>query len=187
MAYFVRSACAVGDPLNFASLHCAGRDRTNYFFCVGTSPRMIEDRNGVDAFQELVKVAEKVLPNFYVSKYFMPNGAQQIWFSGNNEHIIIQYTDDLRGIKMICKCRDSQRDGESGNESAGNPFAANPTEWFCLDCRPLIHAVIIQSRAEALEEAAKICDKRQQERYTADCSVEAGYMAEEIRALKEKQ
>lgn len=49
-----------------------------------------------------------------------------------------------------------------------------------------INKAWVAAREEALEEAAKIADKYQAERYSSDTAIEAENMAREIRALKEK-
>jgi hypothetical protein len=56
-------------------------------------------------------------------------------------------------------------------------------EWL-KNWNPQYEADLKQARAEALEEAARICDGYSQFRYSADTMVEAENMANDIRALK---
>lgn len=70
-------------------------------------------------------------------------------------------------------------------EGIGNPFAANPDEWFCKSCLPLKDACVKQAIEEAREEAGEeIYEKFKVDRLI-DCdlkpegwdSVDASYKA----------
>ena len=69
---------------------------------------------------------------------------------------------------------------EFADEQRANEYATGS-----LDQQKLCAFHRRKAHNDAMEAAAGICDKRKEERYSADCAIEAGYMADEIRALKE--